>query len=215
MLFYCQEGKKLSKKGLFITFEGVDGSGKSTQLELTKDYLRSKNIDFIVTRNPGGTDLGVKLREILLNYDGNIAPLCELFLYLGDMAQNIEETIIPSLNEGKIVICDRYIDSTIAYQGCARGLAISEIININKLIERFLTPDLTLIYDLDLENAAKRISREKDRLESESLDFHIKVKNGYLDLAQKYPERIKVIDSNKSIEEVFAETKKIIDQKLS
>ena len=202
-------------KGLFITFEGVDGSGKSTQINLLAEYLKEKNIDFILTRDPGGTKLGSKLRDILLNYDGKIAPFCELFLYLADRAQHVEEVIIPALNKNKIVLCDRYIDSTLAYQGYARGLNIDEIINLNNLVTHTLLPDLTILFDINIENSIKRIGDKKDRLESEAAHFHKKVREGYLELAEREPERIKVIDSNREINEISKDLIQIISGYLS
>ena len=197
-------------KGVFITFEGVDGSGKSTQINLLTEYLKEKNIDFILTRDPGGTKLGAKLRDILLHYDGKIAPFCELFLYLADRAQHVEEVIIPALNSNKIVLCDRYIDSTLAYQGYARGLNIDEIINLNNLVTHTLMPDLTILFDINIENSMKRIGDNKDRLESEAEHFHKKVREGYLDLAKKDSNRIKVIDSNRQIQEISKDLIEII-----
>jgi len=202
----------LKKDGLFITFEGADGSGKTTQLKMLEEYLKSKNKDFITTRDPGGTRLGTKLREILLNYDGKIAPFCELFLYLADRAQHVDEVLIPSLNNGKIVLCDRYIDSTLAYQGYARGLNTDEIINLNNLVTHSLIPDLTLLFDIETGIAMKRIGDHKDRLESEAAHFHEKVRMGYLDLAKKDPERIIVIDASKSIDEVYSKVITIINK---
>ncbi len=190
------------KKGLFITFEGTDGCGKSTQLGLAAKYLEEKKIDIIKTRDPGGTALGCKIREILLNYDGNVAPYCELFLYLADRAQHIEEKILPALEDGKYVLCDRYVDSTMAYQGYARGLGAEQILKLNNIVSKSLMPELTFIFDVSTEIAAQRVGDKKDRLESEAEDFHRKVKEGYLELAEKFPQRIVVIDANRSIEEV-------------
>lgn len=204
----------MSKKGLFITFEGIDGSGKSTQLELIANSLQQLNSDIVITRDPGGTKLGCKVRNILLNYEGHIAPKCELFLYLADRAQHINEKIIPALNEGKIVLCDRYIDSTLAYQGYARGLDIEEIKYLNKIVTDSTMPDLTIIFDVTLETSIKRIGDKKDRLESEKSEFHKKVREGYLDLAKKSPERIKIINANNDIETVFKDAIEIIKQYL-
>jgi len=200
----------VSKKGLFITFEGIDGSGKSTQIDKIVEYIKGKNIEYIMTRDPGGTDLGCKLRNILLNYDGKIYPLCEMFLYLADRSQHVDEKILPALNSGKVVLCDRYIDSTLAYQGYARGLNIDELINLNDLATHSLWPDLTLVFDIDTETALKRINRDKDRLESEAQSFHQKVREGYLDLARRYPERIKVINSNQSIDDIHKDVMEVI-----
>ncbi len=195
----------MTKKGLFITFEGIDGCGKSSQIELAAKYLQSKGIDYIKTRDPGGTSLGKKIREILLNYDGDIADMCELFLYLADRAQHIEEKILPALNEGKIVLCDRYVDSTVAYQGYARGLDKEKILELNNIVAKALMPDLTFIFDVSLEVSAARVGEKKDRLESEGSEFHKNVRKGFLELAEKFGDRIRVIDAERSIEEIAAD----------
>ncbi|NLF84392.1 MAG: dTMP kinase [Candidatus Gastranaerophilales bacterium] len=205
----------MAKRGLFITFEGADGSGKSTQLDMAVKHLESKGINLIKTRDPGGTPLGCRIREILLNYDGHIAPTCELLLYLADRAQHVEEKLIPALNEGEIVLCDRYVDSTLAYQGYARGLDKEQILLLNDIAAQSLMPDLTLVFDVSTEVAMQRVGDTKDRLESEGQNFHRKVREGYLDLAKKYPERIVVIDANKSIEEVHREVVEVLERLLS
>ena len=200
----------MNKKGLFITFEGADGSGKSTQLKLAAEYLQKKGMETISTRDPGGTPLGSKIREILLHHDGKVADYCELFLYLADRAQHIDEKIIPALEEGKTVLCDRYVDSTLAYQGYARGLDKEEIFKLNNIVARGLMPDLTFVFDVSTEVSAQRVGKTKDRLESEAVEFHQKVREGFLDLAKKYPERIKVIDANNGIDEIHASVIEIL-----
>ena len=190
-------------KGLFITFEGADGCGKTTQMNLLKDYLIQNGYEVVLTREPGAKGLGEQLREILLNYDGEVADRCESFLFLADRAQNIETIVIPSIKQGKIVLCDRHIDSTVAYQGYGRGLDLDEINYLNKIATRGIKPDLTNVFDVDVETSAKRVGDEKDRMESAGKEFFNRVRNGYLELAQKEPKRIKVIDSTRSIEEVF------------
>lgn len=202
------------KKNLFITFEGTDGSGKSTQLDLAAEYLLKNKIDCIKTRDPGGTPLGCKIREILLNYDGEVAPYCELFLYLADRAQHVDEKIIPAISEGKCVLCDRYVDSTIAYQGYARGLGAGKILELNDIVAKSLMPDLTFVFDVDTEIACKRVGSKKDRLESECDGFHKKVREGYLELAKKFPERIVLINANKDIEEVHADVTTVLREML-
>ena len=201
----------MNKNGLFITFEGADGSGKSTQLKMAGEYLQSKGFNTISTRDPGGTPLGSKIREILLHHDGKVADYCELFLYLADRAQHIDEKIIPALEEGKTVLCDRYVDSTLAYQGYARGLDKEEILKLNNIVARGLMPDLTFVFDVSTEVSAQRVGSTKDRLESEAKEFHQKVREGFLDLANSYPDRIKVIDANQTIEKVHKEVVKIIE----
>lgn len=203
-----------NKKGLFITFEGADGCGKTTQIQLLNEYLNSKNIETVVTLEPGGSDIGKKLREILLHYNGHVSDVCEMFLYLADRAQHIETVVLESVKKNKIVLCDRHIDSTVAYQGYARGQNIEQIDLLNNIATKGYKPDLTFVFDVDSEIAQKRVGKEKDRLEKEGLEFHKKVRFGYLELAKKYPKRIKVIDANLSIEEVFEQIKKIIDEIL-
>jgi dTMP kinase len=204
----------MSKKGLFITFEGADGSGKSTQLSKIFEYLTQKGIECILTREPGGTDLGNKLRDILLNYDGQVASNCELFLYLADRSQHIETKIKPALSRGEVVLCDRHIDSTVAYQGFARGLDIENLINLNKIATEGLLPDLTVVFDVETDIAMQRVGQTKDRLESEGFEFHKKLRFGYLELAKRFPERIKVINSNNAIDKVFEDTLKLINSYL-
>lgn len=204
----------MTNRGLFITFEGIDGCGKSTQLELVDKYLKEKNHKTITTLEPGGTKIGKSLRQILLHHDGFVAKNCELFLYLADRSQQTEEIILKNVNEGITVLSDRHTDSTIAYQGYARGGDIEELEQLNKIATKAFCPDLTFLFDIDVEIAQTRVGKEKDRLESESLEFHKKVRNGYLELAKKYPNRIKVINSNMSIESVFGQVKKYIDEIL-
>ena len=202
------------KKGYFITFEGADGCGKTTQLELVSKFLNELGIDNIKTREPGAGDLGAKLREILLHYDGDVADECETFLYLADRAQHVQKEILPWIDEGKIVLCDRYTDSTLAYQGYGRGVELEEIDYLNKIATRGKKPDLTLVFDVESEIAQERVGKNKDRLEKEGLEFHKKLRFGYLEIAKREPKRVKVIDANKSIDEVFLETKKIISEFL-
>ena len=202
------------KKGYFITFEGADGCGKTTQLELISKFLNEKNIENIKTREPGAGNLGAKLREILLHYEGPVADECETFLYMADRAQHVQEEILPWINEGKIVLCDRYTDSTLAYQGYGRGVELEEINYLNKIATKGKKPDLTLVFDVESEVAQKRVGVNKDRLEKEGLEFHRKLRQGYLEIAKQEPERIKVINANKSIDEVFSETKKVISEFL-
>ena len=190
-------------QGLFITFEGADGCGKTTQMNLLKDYLIQNGYEVVLTREPGAKGLGEQLREILLNYDGEVADRCESFLFLADRAQNIETIVIPAIKQGKIVLCDRHIDSTVAYQGYGRGLDLDEINYLNNIATGGIKPDLTYVFDVDVETSAKRVGDEKDRMESAGQEFFNRVRNGYLELAKKEPQRIKVIDSTRSIEEVF------------
>ncbi len=199
------------QRGLFITFEGIDGCGKSTQLNLAEKFLIKEGRDVLITREPGAKGLGEKLREILLNYDGNVSDKCESFLFLADRAQHIDEIVQPALNSGKIVLCDRYTDSTLAYQGWGRKQNIDEINMLNNIATGGLKPDLTFVFDVDIETSFKRVGKNKDRMESAGYDFHQRVRNGYLELAKQEPERIKVIDGTKSVNEISDEVIKNIN----
>lgn len=202
-------------KGCFITFEGADGCGKTTQQGLIADYLSSKGYKTLATREPGGAELGNELRKILLHYDGFVAPQCEAFLFLADRAQHVETVMKPAVEDNIIVLCDRYTDSTVAYQGYGKGIDIKQINYLNKLATSDFIPDLTLVFDVDSEIAQQRVGSEKDRMEAEDMTFHKKVREGYLELAKQEPERIKKINANKSIDEVFEETKAVIELFLS
>ncbi len=197
------------KRGLFITFEGADGCGKTTQMKLLAEYLEKQGIPYLLTREPGGKGLGEKVREILLNYDGEVSDRCESFLFLADRAQNIDIIVTPAVEEGKIVLCDRHIDSTVAYQGYGRGLDINRINMLNDIATNGKKPDLTFVFDIDVETSMKRVGQEKDRMESAGREFHNRVRNGYLELAKQEPQRIKVIDATKSIDEIHKEVIKI------
>ena len=204
-----------TNKGFFITFEGADGCGKTTQSELIKKYLEEKGYEVVWTREPGSKGLGQKIRELLLHYDGDVSPSCEAFLFLADRAQHIEHLIKPAIESGKIVVCDRHTDSTIAYQGYGRGKDIEQLKYLNNLATNGLKPDLTFVFDVSTEVAQKRVGSEKDRMESAGIEFHKKVRNGYLEIAKQEPERVKVVNANNSIEKVFEDAKKIIDNFLN
>ncbi len=202
------------KKGLFITFEGADGCGKTTQSKLVQEYLEQSGYEVVWTREPGAKGLGQKIRELLLHYDGDVAPMCEAFLFLADRAQHIEHLIKPSVESGKIVICDRHTDSTIAYQGYGRGEDIKQLKYLNELATGSIKPDLTFVFDVTTDVAQQRVGDEKDRMESAGIEFHKKVRQGYLEIAKLEPERVKVIDANNGIEKVFEDTKKILNNFL-
>ena len=193
------------QKGLFITFEGCDGCGKTTQLELLAKYLQDKGYDVIKTREPGARGLGETLREILLNYDGEVSSNCESFLFLADRAQHIDTIVKPAIDAGKIVLCDRHIDSTAAYQGYGRGLDIEQINYLNNIATSGLKPNLTLLFDVDTETSMARVGKNKDRMESAGIEFQEKVRRGYLELAKAEPKRIRVFDSRKTIEQLHQE----------
>lgn len=195
-------------KGLFITIEGPDGAGKSTQIPFIKRFLEEKGYKVLLTREPGGTVIGEKIRDILLDKEHKeMSDVTEALLYAASRAQHVAELIIPALKEGKIVLCDRFVDSSMVYQGKGRNLGLESIRDINDFATIGLKPDLTILLDLDPEIGLNRVKKVKevDRLEQEKLTFHRKVYEGYMELATMYPERIKVISANRSIEEVSKE----------
>ncbi len=198
-------------KGLFITFEGADGCGKTTQIKLAAEYLKNKGYDVILTREPGAKGLGEQLREILLNYDGIVSDRCESFLFLADRAQHIDTIVVPAVDAGKIVLCDRHIDSTVAYQGYGRGQDIEQINKLNMIATNNRKPDLTIVFDIDVETSMSRVGSEKDRMESSGTEFFNKVRHGYLEIAKQEPQRVRVLDSAKSIEEIHESVIKLIN----
>ena len=202
------------KTGLFITFEGADGCGKTTQLKLLAEYLMKNGRDVVITREPGAKGLGEKVREILLNYDGVVSDRCESFLFLADRAQNIDVIVNPAVEAGQIVLCDRHIDSTVAYQGYGRGLDIERINMLNNIATNSRKPDLTIVFDIDVETSQKRVGSEKDRMESAGIEFHNRVRNGYLEIAKQEPQRVKVIDASGDIEDIHNEVKRMINNLL-
>ena len=197
-------------KGLFITFEGGDGCGKTTQIKLLDEYLRNKGYKTMLTREPGSIGLGEKVREILLNYDGEVSPVCESFLFLADRAQNVDCIIRPALEEGTIVICDRHTDSSVAYQGYGRGLDIDRINMLNNIATSGLKPDLTIVLDVDVETSQSRVGSEKDRMESAGIEFFERVRQGFLEIAKQEPDRVKVVDSKQSIEDIHKQILELV-----
>ncbi|MBQ7126665.1 dTMP kinase [bacterium] len=202
------------KKGLFITFEGIDGCGKTTQIKLLNEYLVGLGYTTIVTREPGAKGLGEKLREILLNYDGEVSSTCESFLFLADRAQHIDCTIKPALKKNYIVLCDRHIDSTVAYQGYGRGVDIKEIKHLNNIATSGLLPDLTFVFDVDIETSNARVGKTKDRMESAGIEFFERVRNGFLEIGKLEPERVKIINSNDTIENIHNIVKELTEKCL-
>ncbi|HIS37375.1 TPA: dTMP kinase [Candidatus Scatousia excrementigallinarum] len=198
-------------KGLFITFEGADGCGKTTQLMLIAKYLKEHGTDVLVTREPGAKGLGEKLREILLNYEGEVSSQAEAFLFLADRAQHMDVIIKPSVAAGKVVLCDRHTDSTVAYQGYGRGIDISRINMLNDIATGGRKPDLTIVFDVDVETSLARVGKEKDRMENAGMEFFNRVRNGYLQIAKQEPERVKVIDATQSIEAIHIQVIKLIN----
>jgi len=198
-------------KGLFITFEGLDGSGKTTQIELLKNYLKSKGFDVVTTIEPGGTEIGGKIRNILLD-KGNLdmSHKAETFLFLASRAELVSKVIAPALREGKIVICDRFFDSSVVYQGIARGLEEKQILDMSLWATDEIVPDITFLLSVEVSRGKKRIdiaSKKRDRIELEKDNFKKKIYKGYLDIARKNKDRIVVIDGEKNIESIFEEIK--------
>lgn len=193
-------------RGIFITMEGPDGSGKSTQIELLKQYLEGAGYDVIITREPGGNRISEAIREIILNSEyTEMSPVTEMMLYASARAQLIAEVIGPAIESGKAVISDRFVDSSLVYQGMARGLGVETVYEINKVAIGEYMPQLTIMLDLPAEVgiSRKKDQKELDRMELESLEFHKKVAAGYREMAQRFPERIKSIDATLPIEEIY------------
>ncbi len=203
--------------GTFITFEGIDGSGKSTQLRLLGNFLRANGCDALLTREPGGTALGVRLRAALLDAMEEVDPLTELLVFAADRAQHVRRVLRPALNAGKVVISDRYADATVAYQGAGRGFSPELISQIVQLATDGLKPDLTLLFDLSIDESINRTSRRttgrssgRDRLDIEKADFHARVRDAYLQIARAEPERVKLIDTSGPVEYTQDRLKEII-----
>ena len=195
----------------FVTFEGIEGCGKSTQIKLLADYLSGRNHPYLLTREPGGTNIGNKIRAILLNTENtDITSRAELLLYAADRAQHIETVIKPAISDGKAVLCDRFTDATCAYQGKGRGIDPHLISELNTIASGGIQPDMTFLIDcpvdVGLERAIRRAEEEAGkkemRFESEDLSFHERVRAGYLEVAGKEPQRVIIIDGNRPVEEV-------------
>ncbi|MBR6162883.1 dTMP kinase [bacterium] len=200
----------MQKKGLFITFEGTDGCGKTTQLNMAAEFLKSKGYEVVITREPGALETGKKIRQILLHSEEKLSDYCEMFLFLADRAQHVEALIKPAVEQGKIVLCDRHKDSHIAYQGYGREKNAQLIKELNQIAVNGIEPDLTLLYCVSPEVAMKRLSGAPDRIEAEGTKFQERVLEGYKKIAKENPERIKVINADNSVETVYNDTKNTI-----
>ena len=193
--------------GLFITLEGGDGSGKSTQSRLLLEWLLESGHTVVESREPGGTELGIELREIILHRRGYMAPRAEALLYAADRAHNIATKVRPALERGEIVLQDRYFDSSVAYQGAGRVLEPTEVRDLSLWAAEGLVPDVTVLLDIDVEAGRARLDTSRtqyDRLEAEQRDFHSRVRESYLELARAEPERFLVIDATLPVEEIAA-----------
>jgi dTMP kinase len=202
--------------GTFITFEGIDGSGKATQLRLLANFLLSQDHKVLVTREPGGTPVGLRLRAALLDAQEQVDPLTELLVFAADRAQHVRRVLRPALEAGQIVLSDRYADATRAYQGAGRGFSAELISEIVQLATEGLAPDLTLLFDLSVTESSARTRRRSearqtgDRLDSEDAEFHTRVREAYLAMAEKEPERFQIIPTNGSLAETHERVKEIV-----
>jgi len=211
------------KRGLFVTFEGIEGCGKSTQVQLASVLLDKQNIPHLVTREPGGTNIGTEIRKILLSEKTvELQPVAEALLYLADRFQHIVEVIRPQLDNGKIVLCDRYHDSTVAYQGYGRGIPVQWIENIWIGSNAALVPDLTVLLDLDpqigLQRSLEKLRArglDESRFEKEALEFHIRVREGFLELARLDQKRFRIIDGSQSTDKIHHRVAEILTTKVT
>lgn len=200
----------------FITFEGIDGCGKSTQMRMLASELRLRGQEVVTTREPGGTSLGTQVRKLLLDTEEQVDPLAELLLYAADRAQHVRTLVRPALDSGHVVLSDRYADATAAYQGAGRGFPSELISELIALATGGLMPDLTLIFDLTVDESQRRAQRRankgirQDRLDAEDAAFHTRVRDAYLKIAAAEPERVRVIDASGSVQETHSQVMRIV-----
>jgi dTMP kinase len=197
---------------VLVTFEGVDGSGKSTQTELLQEWLQKEGRDVVMTREPGGTPLGERVRELLLDGEA-IAPWTEAALFAAARAELVDRVIGPALAEGSVVVCDRYLDSSLAYQGIARGLGVERVLAFNVEAIRGILPDLTFLLVVDVDEAQKRSASARDRIEREGVAFLSLVDNGYRQLAGLFPQRIVTIDASRPVHDIAKEIREHVQQR--
>ncbi len=193
------------QNGIFITVEGTDGSGKTTQIKLMEEYFKGKGYEVVLSREPGGTKVSEMIRDLVLDpANTDIAPVTEMILYAAARAQHVAQVIKPAVEAGKIVICDRFVDSSYAYQGCGRGVDLKIVADVNRVAIDGMIPDMTFFLDVDPELALRRRvnATGADRIEQEKIDFHRRVYEGYKNMALLFPDRIKTIDANKSIKDI-------------
>jgi dTMP kinase len=198
---------------VFVTFEGVDGSGKSTQAELLGDWLRQEGREVVTTREPGGTPLGERVRELLLDGEA-VAPWTEAALFTAARAELVQHVIGPALAEGADVICDRYLDSSLAYQGVARGLGVERVLGFNVEAIRGILPDVTFLLLVDVDEARKRSAAARDRIEREGVAFLTLVDNGYRQLAGLFPQRVVAIDAARPVHDIAKEIREHVQQRV-
>ncbi|MBO7120928.1 MAG: dTMP kinase [Bacilli bacterium] len=204
---------------MFITFEGGEGAGKSTAIKRIVEKLTSEGYEIVLTREPGGTPIAEEIRNVILDKKNTaMDPRTEALLYAASRRQHLVEKVIPALKEGKLVLCDRFIDSSLAYQGGAREIGIDNVYNMNLFATEGMLPDLTILFDIKPEEGLARIAansqREVNRLDVEKLAFHNKVRDSFHELAKKFPERFVIIDASKGPDEVFEESYKAIEDRL-
>ena len=204
----------MAARGMFITFEGGDGSGKSTQIQSVREWFASRGREVIVTREPGGTELGTEIRRLVQNGPEDVDARTEALLYAADRAYHVATVIGPALERGAVVLGDRYIDSSLAYQGAARSLGVDEIASLSAWATQGLYPSLTFLLDLPPEVGARRRTDAPDRMERESMDFHERVRHQYLRLADAEPDRIVVIDAVGTVDEVFSEIRGVLVERF-
>lgn len=196
-----------AERGRFITFEGVDGAGKSTQIEVIDEVLRTRGIEVVRTREPGGSPTAEKIRRILLS--DPMSPKCELLMMFAARQENLDRTVRPALAAGKWVLCDRFTDASYAYQAFGRGMPFKEIRLLENFVHPDLKPDLTVLFDIPTEVAARRLQGEPDRFEREEKEFHDRVRKGYLKLAEMESDRFLVVDATRPAEDISKELRKI------
>ena len=206
--------------GKFISFEGLDGSGKSTQLRMLASALRERGVDPITTCQPGGTPLGRRLREAFLETEETVAPMAELLLFAADRAQHVEFLIKPALADGRVVISDRYADATFAYQGAGRGFEEKTVNEIIRLATSGLKPDITLFFDISVDTALRRIKdhneteRKANRMDFETSEFYARVRDAYLGVAQREPKRFQIVDAGGAVDEIHRSVLEIVLKSL-
>ena len=208
---------------MFITFEGIEGAGKGTQIKFTQSWCEAQSIEYVSTREPGGTELGKKLRALLLDTASVVVPDAEMFLYLADRAQHVCGVIRPALDAGKVVICDRFADSNIVYQGYGRGLDVEELYSLNQRAVRDVWPDITFLLDLEPEaglwrartrNVALGLVETEGRFEAENLQFHTRIRNGFLSWAKRHNQRFYIIDASVDPEGVWKQIRTVLEKLL-
>ncbi|WP_276576051.1 dTMP kinase [Oceanirhabdus seepicola] len=207
-------------RGLFITLDGCEGTGKTTQVELLNKYLKDRGINCINTREPGGIDISEQIREVILNKENTaMDSVTEAMLYAASRRQHMVERVIPALESGITVLCDRFIDASLVYQGYSRGIGIDEVMKINEPAIEGYMPDLTILLDIEPAVGLKRIhsneNREINRLDLEGIAFHEKVREGYMLIAKQYPQRIKTVDASGCIEDVHKKIIEVIENRLN